>query len=59
MKELRKAPPTGSRPAASLPGEDIAAKLDDSGAVVRAPGGQASKNMALIANIPKQGAFAG
>ena len=56
MKELRSA---ADRFAAgcSLPGEDIA-KLDDSGAVVP-PGGQASKNMALIANIPKQGAFAG
>jgi hypothetical protein len=56
MKELRTA---GDRFAAgcSLPGEDIA-KLDDSGAVLP-PGGQASKNMALIANIPKQGAFAG
>ena len=56
MKELRSA---GDRFAAgcSLPGEDIA-KLDDSGAVLP-PGGQASKNMSLIANIPKQGAFAG
>ncbi len=56
MKELRSA---ADRFAAgcSLPGEDIA-KLDDSGAALP-PGGQASKNMALIANIPKQGAFAG
>jgi hypothetical protein len=55
MKQLRS---SGDRFAAgcSLPGEDIA-KLDDSGALP--PGGQASKNMSLIANIPKQGAFAG
>ncbi len=40
-----------------LPGQDIA-KLDDSGATL-APGETASSpNLSLIANIPKQGAFA-
>ncbi len=54
MKRLRSAEDRFAQ-GCSLPGEDIA-KLDDSDAVLP-PGGQASKNMGLIANIPKQGAF--
>ncbi len=40
-----------------LPGQDIA-QLDDSGAETRAESKTVSRNMSLLANLPKKGAFA-
>ena len=48
-------PPTGSPPAARCPART--SPLDDSAPCFH-PGGQASKNITLLANLPKQGTFA-